>query len=66
MNNTNKPKKYLLTAEVDIEQLIETYIGGDETLREELPPIEELILFECGWLNASGLQVYKVEKIKEQ
>lgn len=59
-------KKYLLTVTVDEEQLIKSYTGDDETIqRYDLPPIYELILFECGLLSSSGLLVYKVEEVKE-
>ena len=67
-------KKYLLTVEVDLDALIAAYVsdeegaytGGDDSIQlYDLPPIDEIILFECGWLSSSGIQVKQIEKVQQ-
>lgn len=59
-------KRYTLTVEVDIDTLIAAYTGGDDSIqRYDLPATDELILFECGFLSASGIQVQQIEEVQE-
>ncbi len=66
LQETKTTKKYLLTITVDEDQLIRSYIGNDDSInREELPDTDELILFECGWLSSSGVQIKDIQEVEE-
>ncbi len=59
-------KRYLLTVEVDLDALVAAYTGGDTSIqRYDLPAIDELILFECGWLSSSGIHVKQIKEVEE-
>ncbi len=59
-------KRYLLTVEVDIDALIAAYTGGDTSIqRYDLPATDELILFECGFISASGIHVKQIKEVEE-
>ena len=59
-------KRYTLTVEVDIDALIAAYTGGDDSIQPyDLPATDELILFECGWLSFSGVQIKDIQEVEE-
>ena len=58
--------KFKLTIEVDVEQLIKSYTGNDDSIdHDELPDIDALLAFELNWVVASGIQVQQIEEVKE-
>lgn len=59
-------KTFTLTIEVDVETLIASYTGEDDSIQlYDIPSIEEMIEFEMGWTSSSGIQVKEIEEIKE-
>lgn len=62
----NNTKQYVITVQVDEKQLIQSYIGGDETIDiTQLPSIDELLAFELNWCATSGITVVEIEEVEE-
>ncbi len=58
--------KFKLTIEVDVEALQQTYRKGlGLSDHEEIPEIDELILFSMNWVSIDGIQVITIEEVKE-
>lgn len=56
-------KKFILTIEVDINKLTNSYMGGEEL--ENAPDLETMLWHECSWVSASGIYVTSIEKVEE-
>ena len=58
--------KFKLTIEVEVEALQQTYRKGlGLTEQDEIPEIDELILFSMNWVSIDGIQVITIEEVKE-
>ncbi len=58
--------KFKLTIEVDAKALQQTYREGlGLSDHEEIPEIDELILFSMNWVSIDGIQVITIEEVKE-
>lgn len=63
MTNT---KKYLITVSVDIDTLVESYKDNTDVREDEdLPSVEDLILFSTNWMNADGVDTIEVKEIEQ-
>ena len=58
-------KKYLLTIEVDVKALEQTYrkgLGLDKDT--DIPPIDQLVINEMSWVVISGIQATEIKEIQ--
>ena len=62
----NKTRKFTITVDVKVKALLLAYRGADTSIRvSDLPPIEEIIEFEMGFVSASGIHVIDIKEVEE-
>ena len=62
----SKTKKFTITVDVNIQALLLAYRGADTSIQiYDLPPVEEIIEFEMGFVSASGIHVEEVKEVSE-
>ena len=66
MNNNSNIKRFQLLVSVDINTLVESYRDNTDVREDEdLPSVEDLILFSTNWMNADGVATIKVKEVEE-
>ena len=57
-------KRFTLTVDVNIKALLLAYKGADTSIKvSDLPPIEQIIEFEMGFVSASGIHIKEVREV---